>query len=90
MALNIKNAEVEKLATEVADLARESKTEAVRRALAERRARLAIRAAPKNGAVAFLRYLEEDVWPRVPRSRLGRGISKRERERLLGYGPAGV
>ena len=43
MALNIKNAEVERLAAEVADLTGETKTEAVRRALAERRARLRTR-----------------------------------------------
>ena len=39
MALNIKNPEVERLATEVAQLARETKTEAIRRALEERKAR---------------------------------------------------
>ena len=37
MALNIKNADVERLATEVARLTGESKTEAIRRALEERR-----------------------------------------------------
>ena len=42
MALNIKNREVERLASEVATLAGESKTEAVRRALEERRGRLAM------------------------------------------------
>ena len=40
MALNLKNQEVDKLATEVAALANESKTEAVRKALLERKARL--------------------------------------------------
>jgi len=43
MALNIKNAEVEKLATEAAELARESKTEAIRQALQERIRRLRMR-----------------------------------------------
>jgi antitoxin VapB len=43
MALNIKNVDVERLAGEVADLARETKTEAIRRALVERRARLQAR-----------------------------------------------
>ena len=42
MALNIKNPEVERLATEVAQLARETKTEAIRRALEERKARLKV------------------------------------------------
>ena len=37
MALNIKNAEVEQLAAEVASMAKESKTEAIRQALHERK-----------------------------------------------------
>ena len=45
MALNIKNAAVERLVEEVARLSGESKTEAVRRALEERKARLAYRVA---------------------------------------------
>src|SRR5215208_644444 len=46
VALNIKNAEVERLAEEVARLTGESKTEAVRRALSERKQRLAHRVDP--------------------------------------------
>ncbi|MSO83388.1 MAG: PSK operon transcription factor, partial [Acidobacteria bacterium] len=40
MALNLKNPEVERLAAEVARLTGESKTEAIRRSLEERRQRL--------------------------------------------------
>jgi antitoxin VapB len=40
MGLNIKNPEVERLAAEVARLAKESKTEAIRQALADRKQRL--------------------------------------------------
>jgi antitoxin VapB len=40
MALNIKNPEVVQLAAEVARMADETKTEAVRQALAERKVRL--------------------------------------------------
>jgi antitoxin VapB len=40
VALNIRNTEVERLATELADLTGETKTEAVRHALAERLERL--------------------------------------------------
>jgi len=43
VGLNIKNAEVERLATEVASLAHETKTEAIRIALLERRVRLKAR-----------------------------------------------
>jgi len=48
MALNIKNPEVERLATEVAQLARETKTEAIRRALEERKARLKVGPSPEE------------------------------------------
>ena len=40
MALNLKNADVERLAAEVSRLTGESKTEAIRKALEERRRRL--------------------------------------------------
>ena len=60
MALNIKNADVERLASEVARLTGESKTEAIRRALDERRRRL------KGPSVAerrrrVIRFLETKV-----------------------------
>ncbi|MGD0436304.1 MAG: type II toxin-antitoxin system VapB family antitoxin, partial [Bryobacteraceae bacterium] len=48
MALNIKNIEVERLADEVARLTKETKTEAIRRALVERKARLKIRPAERS------------------------------------------
>ncbi len=48
MALNIKNARVERLATEVAQMARETKTEAIRRALEDRKARLAFKTNPQD------------------------------------------
>ena len=47
MALNLKNDEVERLAAEVAGMTGESKTEAIRRALDERKRRL--KAAPPTG-----------------------------------------
>ena len=43
MALNIKNPEVVRLAGEVPKLAKETKTEAIRRALEERKERLRLR-----------------------------------------------
>ncbi|HEX2253961.1 MAG TPA: type II toxin-antitoxin system VapB family antitoxin [Thermoanaerobaculia bacterium] len=90
MALNIKNAEVERLASEVAGLSGESKTEAVRRALAERRERLRLSAPPRQRGDAFLRYLREEVWPKAPAGALGRPLSKEEEAEILGYGPEGV
>lgn len=90
MALNIKNAEVERLATEVAELAGESKTEAIRRALSARRELLAHQVVRTGGSRSFRRFLEEEVWPHVPRHELGFRLSKQEEEEILGYGPEGV
>jgi antitoxin VapB len=90
MALNIKNEEVERLATEVARLTGESKTEAIRRALAERRQRLAYRVSPADREAHALRFLEREVWPRIPDDQLGRRLSRSEEDQILGYGPDGV
>ena len=87
MALNIKNVEVERLAGEVAHLAYETKTEAVRRALVERRARL--RAGKHGGRKSLREYLEQNVWPMMPAGELGRVISREEEDHVLGYGPEG-
>jgi antitoxin VapB len=89
MALNLKNAEVERLAAEVARLAGESKTEAVRRALQERRDRLAHRATPDRSQ-RVMRYLMEDLWPLMPATELGRKLTAEEEDAVLGYGPEGT
>ena len=34
---------------------------------------------------ALRRQLMEQIWPRIPKELLGRGVSKREREEILGY-----
>ena len=38
---------------------------------------------------ALQSFLEQEVWPRVPGEVLGKGIGKREREEILGYGSEG-
>jgi antitoxin VapB len=80
MALNIKSPEVEELVAAVAAMTGESKTEAVRRALLERRER----------GSSFLRYLEQEIWPKVPPGQLGRRLSREEEDEILGYGPEGM
>lgn len=90
VALNIKNDEVERLAAEVAHMTGESKTEAIRRALAERRQRLAYRISPGDRRAHALRFLEHEVWPRIPEGQLGRSLSRSEEDEILGYGPEGV
>jgi antitoxin VapB len=89
MALNIKNVEVERLAGEVANLAHETKTEAIRRALVERRARLQARAGRPGGRTSLREYMEQNVWPMIPPAELGRVMSREEEDQILGYGPEG-
>ena len=90
MALNIKNPEVERLAAEVSAATGESKTEAIRQALLERRARLRTRVVPSERNARVRRFLEREVWSRVPAEQLGRAPDRAERERILGYGDEGV
>lgn len=90
MALNIKNAEVERLVNEVVAVTGESKTEAIRRALAERRARLRLRVEPSARGRQLRRFLEREVWSRVPEEQRGRAPGREEREAILGYGDEGV
>jgi antitoxin VapB len=90
MPLNIKNREVEKLIDEVVSLTGETKTEAVRQALRERRQKLGLRAGRDERRRRVMRFLEAEVWPKVPPSELGRELSHKEEDEILGYGPEGV
>ena len=94
MALNIKNTQVERLAAQVARITGETKTEAVRRALEDRKNRLVLenrkKTVPPKSSNARERinqikdYLEQEVWPNIPADILGRKMTKREREEILG------
>lgn len=90
MALNVKNPEVERLAEEAARLTGESKTESIRKALEERVSRLRLRVVKRDREASLLRYLEREVWPRVPRRASGRRLTRRQEEAILGYGRDGV
>jgi antitoxin VapB len=89
MALNIKNREVERLATEVARMARETKTEAIRRALQDRKIRLTSKAGPGDRVDRLKAFLEREVWPYVPANVKGKKMTKAEREEILGIGSDG-
>ncbi len=89
MPLSIKDAETEKMATEIALRMGESKTEAIRKALHERRLRLVVPAAREERWARVQRLLREEIWPEVDRLHLKK-TSRREKERILGYGKAGV
>ena len=89
MPLNLKNTEVERLATEVARLTGETKTEAIRKALDERRSRLKGRTVEQRRA-RVLSFLEKEVWPSIPPDQLGRRMTREEEDDILGFGPDGV
>lgn len=90
MALNIKDAEADRLAARVAAITGESKTRAVKVALEERMERLGSRVAPRDRENDLASFLEHEVWPQVPEELLGKSVSRAERETILGYGPEGV
>jgi antitoxin VapB len=85
----LEDSEVAKLAAEVAALTHETATEAVRLALLERKARLLMEGQRRERGDRLERFLREEVWPYVPEEFLGRRISKKEEESILGYGPDG-
>lgn len=89
MALNIKNASVERLASELALLTGETKTEAIRKALEDRKRRL-IATPVADRRAALLSFLKKRIWTGVPRKEKGRVLSRAEEDAILGYGPEGV
>ena len=89
MALNIKDAETERLASEVAALTGTTKTGAVRYAL--RRALDSLsRPAVRQREERLTRFLEDKIWPLVPPDQLGTPLSKAEREQIRGFGDDGA
>ena len=90
MALNIKDAETEQLAADVASLAGESKTAAIRQALRERRQRLLRARGGRGRGDRMVDVLEARLWPKLPARVRGIPVTRAEREAILGYGPEGV
>jgi antitoxin VapB len=94
MALNIKDAETEKLAKEVAEMSGDTKTGAVREALRERKERLegqkGQKGAGRKPQRSLQEFLETEIWPHIPEEERGKPpMSKEEVEGILGYGPEG-
>ncbi len=90
MALNIKNEDVEKVLEDVIAVTGESKTEAVRIALEERRQRLALRNLTAGNKDRLTAFLQDEIWSQVPPELLGTKLTKAEEEEILGYGKDGV
>lgn len=90
MALNIKNSEVEHLVDEIVRLTGESKTEAIRKALDERRRRLLAQTVTPRNEARLLAFLEDEIWAQIPDELMGQSLTKEEEAAILGYGEAGV
>jgi antitoxin VapB len=89
MALNLKNEEVERLAADVAAMTSESKTEAIRRALVERKARLSSARISRTRSERAASIVEA-FRSSAPAEILGRRLSRAEEDAILGFGPGGV
>ena len=90
MALTIKNADVERLAAEVAGITGESKTQAIRVALEERRRRLTSGVDPQARKAELMRFMEEEIWSLVPAEERGRPHDSARDDAIIGYGPDGL
>jgi antitoxin VapB len=90
MPLNIKNRDVEELLEQVVQMTGETKTEAVRKALEQRRQRLSLRAVMLQDDMRLLAFLQDEVWPQIPAELLGSWLTKEEGDQLLGYGEHGI
>lgn len=90
MALNIKNQRVEELLDLIVSMTGESKTEAVRRSLEERKLRLSMEKHHSNRQVMLDEFLENEIWNKIPSSVRGVHYSQEEQNDVLGYGEVGV
>lgn len=85
MALRINNKEVDRLLEQIIQLSGESKTEALRVALAERYQRLLLLKGQPRSEARLLAFLENEIWPQIPPHVLGTTLTKAEEEAILGY-----
>lgn len=90
MALNIKNKDVETLLDSVVRMTGETKTEAVRKALEERKQRLALSSMTTHDRNRLVMFLNEEIWPQISAELLGTTLSKEDKEEILGLGELGV
>lgn len=79
--------EIERLIEQLAALTGEKREEVMRRALAERIARIEAEAERRKRLAHLWRYLEDEVWPNLPAGERGRVLTREEEDRILGYGP---
>jgi antitoxin VapB len=82
MGLDIKNSEVENLAGEVAALMGVTKTEAVRQALEEKKRQVI----KTDRRTKLKNLLVQKIWPSIPKEQLGKCLTRKEENQILGYG----
>ena len=68
----------------------EPKTEAIRQAPVEQEASPQAKGGRLNRKESLLQYMEQEVWPNMPASELGRTLTREEEDDILGFGPDGV
>ena len=90
MTLQVDNPNVDRLLDEITQITGESRTEAIRKALEERRYRLSDKARATPNEARLLAFLQDEVWPLIPSDHLGVRLSKEAEEAVLGYGENGV
>lgn len=90
MALNIKNPEVERLAAEVAELAHETKTEAIRKSLLERKQRISPTMSPETKKKRLMEFMGREIYPKTPKYLRGKRISQKRQDEILGYDEMGI
>ena len=88
MGLNIKNPEVERLVAEVAAATGESKTEAIRRAMLDRKERLGLPSTERR-VRAIMEKMDRELLPLMSPEMRGQPLSQAEQDEILGYGPDG-
>lgn len=88
MGLNIKNQEVERLIAEVAAATGESKTEAIRKAMLDRKDKLALPSVEER-VRQITERMDREIWSKLPPDVLGKPIAQEEQDEILGYGPDG-
>ena len=87
MAIHVKNPDVIKLATRLAALTGESRTEAIRTALEEKLARLHGASAQGSRRAELVRVLGCKVPPMIRAGRRKASLTEEEVQELLAYGP---
>jgi antitoxin VapB len=88
--MHIKDTDTEKLAAEVAEMIGKTKEDAVREALREKKERLEMKTGGEGRPQSIQKWLETEIWPRIPEKERGKPLTKKEVEDILGYGPEGV